>query len=42
MRIPEDSEIVTVAKIDSSKLPDPEEEQLTVEDTPEDSENTIE
>ena len=42
MRLPEDSEIVSVAKIDSSKLPDQEDEQLTDDDKPEDSENIIE
>lgn len=42
MRIPEDSEIVTVAKIDSSKIPDPKDEEITEEDNPEDSESSIE
>ena len=42
MRIPEKSEIVSVAKIDSSKLPDQEEELFTEENIPEEPEQTVE
>ncbi|MCY4101558.1 MAG: hypothetical protein OXF46_11675, partial [Rhodobacteraceae bacterium] len=41
MRLPEDSEIVSVAKIDSSKIPDQEEDQFD-EDGSEVSENPVE
>ncbi|MYE37348.1 MAG: DNA gyrase subunit A, partial [Rhodobacteraceae bacterium] len=41
MRLPEDSEIVSVAKIDSSKIPDQEEDQFD-EDGSEVSESPVE